>query len=265
VTALARQPGPVVVKDSYGVSGKGLIVLDTPAKRDRLVHMVRRRADRAADPRLDVVVEEWLPKRYDLNYQLSIDRAGGVHLDFVKRALTQNGVHKGHLMPAALSSDQHALIARTARALGSRLYLDGFFGVVGIDAILTIDGRLYPALELNARLNMSTYQGTVTERFVPAGEQALARHYEVRPARPLAFAEVSDALGPLLADHPHRTDSGPGHAVITCFGTANVNAGSARPGRLYALLTAPDHARLAALDAAVQRALDRICAPREEE
>ena len=239
VAALAQHPLPVVVKDSYGVSGKGLVVLDTQVKADRLVRMVKRRAERTGDRRLDVVVEAWLPKAYDLNYQLTIDRTGAVRLDFVKRALTHNGVHKGHLMPAGLTGEQHALIAGTAAALGERLYRDGFFGVVGIDAILSTDGRLYPALELNARLNMSTYQGTVVERFVPPGQQALAKHYELR--RPVTFAEVRGVLGPFLDDRS---------VVITCFGTATVH-----PGRLYVLLTAPD---LTALDAAVHAALEDL-------
>jgi carbamoyl-phosphate synthase L subunit-like protein/pre ATP-grasp domain-containing protein len=239
VAALARHPLPVVVKDSYGVSGKGLVVLDSAVKRDRLVRMVLRRAERSGDRRLDVVVEQWLPKAYDLNYQLTIARTGTVQLDFVKRALTANGVHKGHLMPAGLDAGQHALVADTAAALGERLYKDGFHGVVGVDAILTTDGRLYPALELNARLNMSTYQGTVTERFVPPGQQALAKHYEL--AHPLRFDQVRRALAPFIAVR---------QLVITCFGTATVH-----PGRLYVLLTGPD---LTALDAAVHAALEEL-------
>lgn len=253
---------PVVAKDSYGVSGKGLVVLDSPAKCDRLVRMVERRAARTGDDRLHVVVEEWLPKRYDLNYQLTIARDGGVALDFVKQALTANGVHKGHVVPADLTSTQYAEVEHAAHVLGEGLRADGFTGVVGVDAVVADDGTLYPALELNARLNMSTYQGSVAERRQSAGAHALARHYTIRRTGPLPFAEVRRALGPLLA--PGTDDRG--QAVVTCFGTAQPPPDVEGPanGRLYTYLIAPDRPRLTALDTAVERALAPLSSDQED-
>jgi len=48
--------------------------------------------------------------------------------------------------------------------------------------------------------------------------------------------------------------------VITCAGTVNANAADDAPfeGRLYAVLVAPDRARLAALDAAAETALTTL-------
>jgi hypothetical protein len=231
---------PVVVKEAYGVSGKGLIVLDSEARSERLLGMVRRRAARSGDDRLDLVVEEWLPKQCDLNYQVTIDRSGTPALDFVKRALTAGGVHKGHIIPAGLEEAQLDLIGEAAQAVGKRLAADGFTGVIGIDAILAEDQTLYPVLEINARLNMSTYQGGVCELFQPAGSVALAKHFEI--TGPRGFASARDALGPLLD----------GRITVTCAGTA----GAATPGRLYALLVAPDRPGLEALDAEARRCLE---------
>ncbi|WP_405084840.1 ATP-grasp domain-containing protein [Microbispora sp. NBC_01389] len=259
----AGLPGPVVVKDAYGVSGKGLVVLDTAAKADRLVRILERRAARTGDDRVALVVEHWIPKRADLNFQITIDRRGGVRLDFVKQALTERGVHQGHLMPADLSDDQHALLRRAAEEVGGRLAADGFFGVAGIDAIVADDERVYPVLEINARFNMSTYQGGMTERFLAPGHVALARHYPVRSAAPLVFDDLRRVLGPLLFP------ASGGRAIVTCFGTVNIGTGNAgtgdgtpHQGRLYTLLTAPDHDRLTALDGAVRAALAGVIQPR---
>jgi hypothetical protein len=241
---------PVVVKDAYGVSGKGLVVLDSPAKADRLVKMVQRQMARTGDWRLFVVVEEWLPKRLDLNYQVTVDRAGGTRLDFIKQAITRNGVHQGHLMPAELSVQHRAEVEQAAHAAGTRLFADGFFGVIGIDAVLCEDDTLYPILEINARLNMSTYQGSVTERFQPAGHRALARHYPLNLDRALPFDELRATLGPLLVP------TVAGQLIITCFGTVNANATAT--GRLYALLIAADEDRLTAMDRATEAALARL-------
>lgn len=244
----------IVVKDAYGVSGKGLVVLEDAAKMDRLARMVIRRAERSGDPRLHVVVEEWLPKRHDLNYQVTVARDGGVTLDFVKQAVTDNGVHKGHIMPPELTPDGHAQIAEAAHIVGRRLYADGYHGVVGVDAIVDSLGGLYPVLEINARLNMSTYQGGVTERIQRAGQVAMARHYPVQLQRPCRFDDLRRVLGPVLE---LREDE---RFVATCFGTVNANAHQPPPilGRLYAILIASDERRLAELDRAAAAALAHI-------
>jgi hypothetical protein len=244
----------VVVKDAYGVSGKGLVLVDNPAKASGLRKLVTRRAARSGDDRMHVVVERWLPKRFDLNYQFTVARDGLVTFDFVKQALTEDGVHKGHLVPADLTPGHHEELRHAAEVVGARLYADGFSGVAGVDAILGADDVLHPVLEINARLNMSTYQGGVTERCLPPGYSCLAKHYTLRLAARCSFDAVRDALGPLLAGR------GADRVIITCAGTLNANAADEAPfeGRLYAVLIAPDRDRLAELDAATQTALTTL-------
>ncbi|MFI0776844.1 ATP-grasp domain-containing protein [Streptomyces sp. NPDC021212] len=245
---------PLIVKESYGVSGKGLIVLDTPVKAERLLRMVGQRAARTGSSAIHVVVERFLDKKCDLNYQFTIDRAGGTHLDFVKEAQTSGGVHLGHVMPTRLGAAHLAELEDTAARVGKRLHADGLFGVVGVDAILGADDTLYPVLEINARLNMSSYQGPVTERFLSSGA-ALAKHYTLDLEAPLRFHEIESVLGPL-------TPRGPGGAgvVVTCFGTVNAEAHRRPPfeGRLYTLLFAQDRDALTALDAQVRDALGAV-------
>ncbi|HKN52903.1 MAG TPA: ATP-grasp domain-containing protein, partial [Amycolatopsis sp.] len=233
----------VVVKDAFGVSGIGLLVIDSRAKAEGLIRLCKRRAERSGDRRLDVVVEEWLPKRFDLNYQLTITRTGEVTLDFVKQAITHDGVHKGHLIPAELDPDQLKEVHHAAQAVGVRLFADGYHGVAGIDAIVGEDGTVYPVLEINARLNMASYQGGLTERFQPPGHVAMARHYSLRLSRALTFDEVYPKL--------------PGGVIPTCFGTVNAAADGPVPfeGRLHTLLVAPHRAALDALDAETELAL----------
>jgi hypothetical protein len=253
--AIADGPWPLIVKDAYGVSGKGLVVLDGPVKAARLLRMVEQRGRRTGVDRLDVVVERFLAKHFDLNYQFTIDRAGRLRLDFVKEALTARGVHMGHVMPANLTRKQLQDIEVATERIGARLYADGFFGVVGVDALLGEDDLVYPVLEINARLNMSSYQGPVTERFLRPGYSALAKYHPLRLREPVAFHDVRDALGD-LADPPV---DGIG-AVVTCFGTVNAQAGTSTPfdGRLYSVLFGPDRDTLAALDSRIEGALGSL-------
>jgi phosphoribosylaminoimidazole carboxylase (NCAIR synthetase) len=243
------------VKDAYGVSGKGIVVVDDERKLDQLVRMTTRRAQRSGDQRLAIVVEEWASKAVDLNYHFTVGRDGSVRFDFVKEAITENGVHKGHRIPARISAAHHERIAQCATALGGRLAADGFHGVVGVDAIVTTDGGLLPVLEINARNNMSTYQTGLQEAFMATGTVGIARQYELSLTGVVTFAAMRDRLGELL----YTTTTGRG-LLVNNFATVNAAAaqqedGRRYSGRLYGVLLAGSETELADLDRAVTECL----------
>nr|MDT0656946.1 ATP-grasp domain-containing protein [Micromonospora sp. DSM 115978] len=245
---------PAVVKDAYGVSGKGMVVVTDGRDLDRVERMVTRQARRAGRDEVGLVVEEWVDKDLDLNYQFTVARDGTTRFDFVKEAITVAGVHHGHRMPATLDPATMAQLRETAGLLGRRLAADGYFGVVGVDAMLDPRGGLYPVTEINARNNMSTYQERLCARFVGPDDTALAMRYSVRLRDRLPFATLRRELDGLLLD----TGSPVGLVVNN---VATLNAGLPAPGesatgggsatgrravegRLYGLVVAatPDHA-----------------------
>jgi hypothetical protein len=222
--------GTVGVKDAYGVSGKGISVLRDERRLDQLARMVASAVRRSGGDRLGLLVEEWVAKTTDLNYQFTVARDG---------AVTDSGVHKGHRMPARLSAEQHAELVDTAHRLGEHLAADGYYGVVGVDAMVDPDGGLYPVIEINARNNMSTYQVRMQEELLGTGRTALARHYAVKLTEPLSFARLTELLGDLLVDRP-----GGSGLLVNNFATVNAaldpsvrrETGEAADGRLYGLL-----------------------------
>jgi hypothetical protein len=238
---------PVVVKDAYGVSGKGLLVVRDGRRLDQLWRLIGRSAERAGHDRVALVVEAWLHRSMDLNYQFTIGRDGTVRLDFIKEAITDGGVHLGHRFPAALDPRAAAELIEAAQALGHRLAADGYFGVAGADAMIDEDGRLYPVVEINARNNMSTYQAALHDGVVYPGAVAMARHYPV-PA-PARFGSLRRALGDALLRPGGRRG-----LVVTAAATAGVED----DGRLYVVLVAESWADLRALD---ECAADRLGHP----
>ncbi|GGZ09269.1 phosphoribosylglycinamide formyltransferase 2 [Streptomyces olivaceoviridis] len=251
---------PVVLKDAYGVSGKGLLVVRDEARLRQVRRLIARRAQRSGNRRLGLVMEEWLPKRTDLNYQFTVGRDGSVRYDFVKEALTEGGSHQGHRMPVRLTEAQSDGVREAAHALGGALAADGYFGVVGVDGLITEDDRLYPVLEINARNNMSTYQERLRAMFFDADQTALAKRYPVRLRRRLPFGELRALLdGLLLVD---GTDGG---VLINCFATVNAGApadgsspGETFEGRLYAVVVAGSPSRAEALDRELARRLGTL-------
>jgi hypothetical protein len=251
---------PVVLKDAYGVSGKGLLVVRGADRLRQVRRMIERRADRSGRSRLGLVVEEWLPKLIDINYQFTIDRDRDVHFDFVREALTERGVHKGHRMPARLTARQVGELRAAALALGKRLAADGYHGVVGVDALLTEDDQLYPMIEINARNNMSTYQERLRRTCLDSSRVAVAKQYPVRLRRPVRFGELRAALAGLLL--ARCQDSG-----LLVNGFATVNAAAPPPargepgsfdGRLYGVLVAATDREVDAIDQQVTLRLDRL-------
>jgi phosphoribosylaminoimidazole carboxylase (NCAIR synthetase) len=245
----------LVIKEAFGVSGKGLAVLDTPQRLDRMYRMISKRAGKEQDEQIAYVVEQWVAKQADLNYQCTVGVDGTVHFDFVKVALTENGVHKGHLMPAGLTDDQYDAVVSCAETVGKRLAADGYYGVIGVDALVEPDGGLYPVLEINARNNMSTYQARLQERFVAAGQHAMARHYALRLERPVRFADVRDALGDLLLTSP-----GGRGVIVNNFATANAAAlpGTPFDGRIYGVVVAGTVAEIDEWDAGIMARLRTV-------
>ncbi|TDB74913.1 ATP-grasp domain-containing protein [Micromonospora sp. KC723] len=254
---------PIVLKDAYGVSGRGIMVVRDTRRLAQLRTLIARRAQRGGG-RVGVIVEEWLPKRHDLNYQMTVDRAGAVHFDVVKEAITSDGVHQGHRMPAPLTPRQHRQVQTAAETIGRRLAADGYFGVVGVDALTTTDDRLYPIIEINARNNMSTYQERLRRTWFGPETVALARQYPLRLIRPLPFGELRALLDGVLADRPGR----PG-LVINNFATVNAAAavgaeGASFGGRLYGVVAADSDRHVAAIDREVTDRL-RDCAATVEQ
>lgn len=252
-----RPPGAaIVVKDSFGVSGKGLLVCTTDKQAEQLLGLVRRRARRTGDDRIEVVVEEWLPKRFDMNYQITVSRSGEVTLDFIKQAVTDRGVHMGHRMPVDLDPRHRRELRIAAQRIGSGLYSNGYWGVAGVDAVMGADDVLYPVLEINARLNMSSYQGEVLERFSRPGQGGLARYHRLRLSAHCPFQRVQDALGDLL-----RPDDHGNCVIVTGFGTVNASSAVAPrnfDGRLYVIAVAHNQKTLDRLDAETGRRLSTI-------
>lgn len=250
----------VVVKESLGVSGRGMVVLDSPGRGERLLRMLARRGSADA---VSVVVERWLEKEADLNYQFVLGRNGQVGFETVKTAFTVNGVHRGHLFPPPLRPDQVAQLEDAAQVIGKALAGEGYFGLVGVDAILAADGTLYPCLEINARLNMATYQNRVAERLVPAGRYALATSFELRPGRIHDFDEVRRALGELLCQpDPATRGTGARGVLINNFATLNaaLEAGREPYGRVYAICIGADVDDVRRLSTAAESALQRMVA-----
>lgn len=145
---------PVFVKDPMGVNGKGLKLLSNEGEAEILYGYFQRRGIES----LCLVLETQLPKKTDLNSQVVVTKQGDVYPIGCKEAITDNGRHLGHITDKTQRQPFLSPITRAAQYLGQQLAAAGFYGVAGHDVIVTEDDSVYPNVEINARLNQSSFQ-----------------------------------------------------------------------------------------------------------
>jgi hypothetical protein len=79
----------VVLKEAMGVSGKGLYVADTNAKLQQVIGLIKRKAK--PEDEVAFVMEVWIDKLKDINYQIFISSSGETRLLALKEIATRDG------------------------------------------------------------------------------------------------------------------------------------------------------------------------------
>ncbi len=233
-----------VLKESMGVSGKGLFLVDGPAKVQHITKLLKRKAK--ADSLFSFVVEKWVDKLKDINYLIFVSGSGLVRLLSIKEIVTEGGVHMGHRFPVQLSDRQLETYEEAAQLIGQNLFRDGFVGIAGIDSIIGAEGDVYPLLEINARFNMSTYHLGIEKLGAP-GFKAIAKYYPLSLRKRLDFTILKNHI----RCHLFKNGGNGYGAIIQNFATVNVNCkddGEPFPGRLYVLIIEKSFEQAALLD-----------------
>ncbi|MBD1372847.1 ATP-grasp domain-containing protein [Hazenella sp. IB182357] len=247
----------LVLKDALGVSGKGIVIIESERRFMQTLKLLENRSKKAnGNQKVAFVLEEWIDKVCDLNYQFLISRDGQVHFHFVKEALTHNGVHQGHLIPSRLTAEQVTALAVISKQIGEALYKDGYFGIVGVDAILDQQNKIWPNLEINARFNMSTYQTRIQEERMTAEQVALVKQYPLKLKYALSYQKIAAYLSTYL----YQVTSGKGFLICN-FATVNaayIEEGKPFSGRLYGMIIAENVEELKRLDEEISYQLKQL-------
>ncbi|GHH76882.1 phosphoribosylglycinamide formyltransferase 2 [Streptomyces sulfonofaciens] len=157
VTALAAAADaePVVlVKDPYGVAGRGTIELSTPGSLARLVRRLRAQEEQGL--RVELLVQRRYARAHDFSGHLTVAPDGTWSLLGIQ-SMTNDGYRYGVSRPAPqdLVEDLDRrgypdILEATALALAQA----GYSGPACVDSMTLRDGGWVPVLEINARMSM---------------------------------------------------------------------------------------------------------------
>lgn len=174
----------VVLKDPMGVSGKGVKIIKDHDELKNYLHYLSRRNLEVRE----LVVEKFITKEYDINYQFIITKEGRIQYYCYKKALLEGQKHLGHISSPQKDSSLDKILAESAEQIGAHLFQNGYYGVVGVDALVAADGKIYPLLEINARLNNSSFQWCL-DQLLKENKSFLVNQMSVNLAKTLSFEE----------------------------------------------------------------------------
>lgn len=153
----------IIIKEPCNASGKGLYIVDN--KEDVEILMGRIKRLWKADNVFGWIVEGWYDKKHDINYQINISSEGEIQMFSINKQLVEGTVHRGSQIPAQIDENILNTYEGISKKVGQSLYEAGYYGIAGIDSFITEEDEMIPVLEINGRLNQSTYLS-----FLPFGK-----------------------------------------------------------------------------------------------
>lgn len=158
VHAMLEKYGSVLIKDSMGVSGRGILPIDSVKTAERLSLQFHRQEEEGKK-QFDFVLEPYLNKAMDFSCQFQIDPSGNLTIDgFQKNTGKGFGYRSSCGLDASeqnriLSSDYLSTVSAIAKAMAEA----GYFGYACIDSMITEEEIIIPLVEINPRMSMGRF------------------------------------------------------------------------------------------------------------
>jgi hypothetical protein len=147
--------GSIIIKDSFGVSGKGNLIISNESILKRIVSYVEMQEKKGK--KVEFILEPLLEKAKDFSCQFKICKDGSFEIISVQEVRNTGLSYLGSYTPDKefmefiKKQSYFEIMEKTAK----KLYEDGYYGDVCIDSMILKDQSLCPVVEINARKSMS--------------------------------------------------------------------------------------------------------------
>ena len=157
--------GPFLLKDLFGVSGTGNILIESLSRLELLVRQCKKQEQKGK--RTQFLIQPLLKKELDFSCHLEVQSHGAVNFLSVQimsnKGFSFSGMKtaEAELIGFLEASDYFTCIGK----IGRRLFEDGYHGFVCIDSMILEDGEIVPILEINARKSMGLINYQIEQLF----------------------------------------------------------------------------------------------------
>lgn len=158
IPLMLKSCGRVLIKDSMGVSGKGMLLIDSEGIAYRLADHFRRQQS-AGRTDFDFILEPLLDRKADISCLFHIDGPGRTVIDGLRRNYSKGYAYLGSGPP---DEDELALAAASdytgkVMSIAADMAEKGYRGYACVDSLITQDDQLIPLIEINPRMSMSRF------------------------------------------------------------------------------------------------------------
>lgn len=158
IQRLLDQWGTVLIKDSMGVSGKGIMEIDSPGIADRLSRHFHKQMEEGRG-HFDFILEPKLNRKTDFSCQFHITEEGNEVIDGYQKNASRGYAYLGS---GSLSKEELDLLAgfgyrECVQAIAADMAARGFYGYACIDSMITMEDEVIPLLEINPRMSMARF------------------------------------------------------------------------------------------------------------
>jgi hypothetical protein len=240
-----------VIKDPYGVAGRGTIAVSSPRMLRTVARVLQRQVDQGAA--VELLVQPHYDRAADFSAQIHVPEDGEIRWHGIRLMQNAEFSYTGSRpTPAALEQRlAQAGYRELINGVGAAVAAEGYHGPVCVDSMLLCDGALVPVLEINPRVSMGLISLALERRLAGPGTTARMSVRTLRLPEPSTVSRVFDQLTAVLDERGALLRAGrPGLLPLT--------ANTLRPprGRLYYAVVArsPEEDRL--LDETMAEALD---------
>ncbi len=160
---LIKKSKHIVIKMACNSSGRGMWIIENESEFKTAYLIIKRYL--LKNPNIPWILEEWLEKRVDLNFQIYVSERGYVETFSVKEQILHGTVYVGSYLPPRISKGQYLQCLRCGEEIGQFLFRKGYTGVFGVDALITKQNVLIPIIEINGRFTLSSYISFLEMRY----------------------------------------------------------------------------------------------------
>lgn len=232
------QTGQVLVKDPYGVSGKGNMLISSERMLRRIAAYLQEQENRGKQTQF--IIEPLLDKKGDFSCQLFITEQGDVQYISVQQMVNESFSYSGSypadpgFIEMLWKNNYFSIMEEACKYL----FETGYHGEVCIDSMLLASGELVPIVEINARKSMGLINHHVNSYLQQYSLSSFLTFISAGCAAEVTMLQIIEALGAnkLLFTQENRQGIIP-LGANTLFGSGNTafpeTESEWRKGKLY--------------------------------
>lgn len=185
--------GSFLIKEEYGVSGRGNLLIDTQNRLASILRYLKKQED--AGKKIRFLLEPFMCKKKDFSTQFIVKENGTILFESVQILINNNFSYK-----SSVAADETfiELLNKNKyfdkiREIGKRLYREGYFGPVCVDSMLLVDGQIYEVVEINARMSMSYIKHSLDLKYEDLSNRYFT-YYSFKIPPTLIYADFLDEM-----------------------------------------------------------------------